>query len=267
MIKINAIDRVGLFTEEVKLYTNDPRHADVALRLTANSQALPEFVKRITNANVTTGEMVGAFQMWPTAKPETTVARNARTNLAIRIKPTIDEPLELKMVSDKSGQVAYRLRREGTSNVYWLDIETEPIAEPGLKQVKILLQSLGPRVEEIALSLTLRVLDDSILFTPAVVDCGSLSLANWKTGALRVGRAGVRKSAGTFRVKTATSTLDFLKPEVLTIVDGSNYLLNINTVAERLPKAGTYEGKLIVETDDPQKPRLEIPVKIVLSDK
>jgi hypothetical protein len=239
----------------------------VTLRLIANSKALPDFVKGISNANITTGEKLGALHLWPTAKPEVTVARNTQTNLAIRITPTLDEPLELKLVSTHFEQAKLSLRREAATNVYWLDIETAPLAEPGVRQVKIDLQSLSPRVEELSISLTLRVLDDTIIFTPAVVNCGVVSLADWTKMVLRVGRAGIRKTAGAFQVKAVSSTLDFLKPEVQTIVEGSNYLLTINTVTGKLPKAGAYEGKVIVETDDPQKPRVEIPVKIVLSDK
>jgi hypothetical protein len=253
--------------EEFKLYTNDPRHPEVSLHLTANSKPLPEFVKRISNANATTGEKLGSFHLWPTAKPDVSIARDARTNFAIRIKPNVDEPLELKLLSTNSPQAKYNLRREATSNVYWLEIEVGPIAEPGVKNVTIALQSLSPRVEDLSVSLTLRVLDDSIIFTPAVVNCGEVSLGDVKSLATRVGRAGIRKTAGAFHVKSVTSTLDFLNAEVQTIVDGNNYLLTVNSVAGKLPKAGAYEGKLIVETDDLQKPRVEIPVKIVLVDR
>ena len=258
---------VGFSVETFTLYTNDPRQPVVTLTLGANVAALPEFIKRILNANLASGETVGAFNFWPTAKPEISVARNTRTSVSIRIRPNSGEAAELKLASKDSEAANVKLRKEADGKIYWLDIETEPVAEPGLKTVKIDLQGLSPQAEAVSVSLTLRVLDDSIVFTPAVIDGGEVARTELAKYAMRVGRAGIRKSAGAFHVKTVSATLDFLKPEVQTIVDGSNYLITVNTVAGRVPKAGAYEGKVVIETDDAQKPRVEIPIKIVLSDK
>jgi hypothetical protein len=256
---------LGLLVEEVQLYTNDPRRPQVTLRVRANVQALPDYLKRIKNANINLGEQLGAYKVWPAAKPEVSLGRNEQVKLSLRLKTDFEEPAELKLVSNDFSQAKYKLRRE--HNSYWLDIESEPVSEAGKRIINIELQSTSPKVETLSVSLVLNILDDGLVFTPAVIDCGELPLSSLKDFPTRVGRAGVRKLAGAFRIKSVSTTLAFLAPVVQTMVEGSNYLITINTAPANLPKAGAYEGKLIVETDDAKKPRLEIPLKITITDK
>jgi hypothetical protein len=263
--KIHGLESLGLLVEDFKFYTNDPRRSEVTLRLTANVRALPDYVKRIKNANVNLGEQLGSFNVWPIAKPEMTIGRNEQTKLSLRIRPNFEAVAELKLISNNFEQAKYKLRREGGD--YWLDIETEPVNEAGTRTIAIELQSQSPKVENFSVNVVLNILDDGLLFNPAVIDCGEFPLSSLKEFPTRVGRAGVRKLAGAFRVKSVSATLAFLNPVAQTIVEGSNYLITINTAPANLPKAGVYEGKLIVETDDAQKPRLEIPIKITLTDK
>jgi hypothetical protein len=263
--KIHGLETLGLLVEDFKFYTNDPRRPEVNLRLTATVRALPDYVKNIKNANVNLGEQIGSFNVWPTAKPEMTIGRNEQARLSLRIKPNFEGDSDLKLVSNNFAQAKYKLRREGSD--YWLDIETEPLSEAGTQTITIELQSQNSKVENFSVNLMLTILDDRLLFTPAVVDCGEFTLSSLKDSPTRVGRAGVRKIAGAFRIKSVSATLAFLNPVAQTIVEGSNYLITVNTVPANLPKAGVYQGNVIVETDDAQKPRLEIPIKITLTDK
>ncbi len=265
-VKIQGVEITGFLIDDFKLYTNDPRRPLVTLRVTAIAKPLPEYVKRIKNANIGQGEQLGSFKIWPATKPEVSIGRNERTKISIRIRPDFEGDVELKLGSNNFEQAKYTLRRED-SRTYWLDIETEPVTEAGRRNIAIELQSVSPKVENFSVNLVLNIIEDGLVFTPAIVDCGEISLSSLKQFPTRVGRAGVRKPTGTFRIKSVSSTLNFLKPEVQTMVEGSNYLIKVNTEVNNLPKAGTYQGKLIVETDDPQKPRLEIPVKITLTDK
>jgi hypothetical protein len=264
-VKINGLETQGLLVEDFKLYTNDPRHPEVRLRLRAQVQTWPDYIKRIKNVNISLGEPLGSFRVWPTAKPEIALGRNEQVKFSLRIKSDFDGAAELKLVSNDFAQAKYKLRR--VENSYWLDIESEPVSEPGTRTINIELQSTAPKVETFTVSLVLNILDDGLVFTPAVIDCGELPLSSLKEFPTRVGRAGVRKLAGSFRIKSVSTTLAFLTPVAQAMVEGSNYLITINTAPASLPKAGAYEGKLIVETDDAKKPRLEIPLKITLTDK
>jgi hypothetical protein len=255
----------GLLVEDFKLYTNDPRRSEVTLRLMANVLPLPDYLKRIKNANLSIGEQAGSLKVWPTAKPEINLGRNEQVKFSLRISAEFDELNDLKLISNNFTQAKYKLRREQRN--YWLDIETEPVNEPGTRNIAIELQSQGSKVENFSVNIILNILDDGLLFNPAVIDCGELPLSSLKEFPTRVGRVGVRKLAGAFHVKSVSATLAFLTPVAQTIVDGSNYLITLNTKPANLPKAGVYQGKLIVETDDAQKPRLEIPVTITVTDK
>lgn len=259
----------GLLIEDFKFYTNDPRHPEVTLRLRANVLVLPDYIKRIKNANVNLGEQLGSFKVWPTAKPEITVGRGEPVKFSLRMKPDFDGDFELKLLSNNFERAKYKLRHE--ANNYWLDIETEPVNEPGTRNIPIELQSQGTKSENFSVNIALTVLDDGLLFTPAVIDCGEVPLSRLNEPLARVGRAGVRKNAGAFHIKSVSVTLAFLAAAPQALVEGTNYLITVTTASGNktapasLPKAGTYEGKVIVETDDAQKPRLEIPIKITLT--
>lgn len=118
---------------------------------------------------------------------------------------------------------------------------------------------------EIAIQLTINVPAKNLDFTPQSVELGEISIEDLNKGLRRTARLGIRKQAGSFRIKSLTSTLDFLKLEQRAIVDGSNYLIRIILEPGKPPEAGAYTGVVRIETDDGQTPVLEVPVKITVT--
>ena len=228
---------------------------------------VPEFVKRMKKYNLGHGETVGSFNVWPGTSPSVTLERNERFTASFRIRPTFPEPFDLKLSPNSPDRAKVALRREENGSGYWLDIEPEPSGEGGVRNIKVDVQSSGGRVETHSIYLSVQTFGESIVFVPDVIDGGEIPLSSLKDFATRVGRAGVRKLAGSFKIKSISSTLPFLQVEAQAIVEGSNYLLKVTTSPSNLPKAGSYEGKVIIETDDGKQPRLEIPLKLVLTDK
>ena len=100
--------------------------------------------------------------------------------------------------------------------------------------------------------------------TPRQIDIGEVQLANLQSALAVNGRVGIRKTVGSFRIKSLSTTLDFLKLEIRTIVEGNNYLIRVGLDQTKPLKAATYAGILKIETDDPQTPRVEVPIKLVL---
>jgi hypothetical protein len=228
---------------------------------------VPGPVKRMKKYNLGHGETVGSFNVWPGTSPSVTLERNERFTASFRIRPTFTEPFELKLSPNSPDKAKAALRREENGSGYWLDIEPEPNGESGVRNIKVDVQSSGGRVETLPVYLSVQVFGESIVFTPEMINGGEIPLSSLKEFPARIGRAGVRKLAGTFKIKSISSTLPFLQVEAQAIIEGSNYLLKVNTSPSNLPKAGSYEGKVIVETDDSKQPRLEIPLKLVLTDK
>ena len=109
--------------------------------------------------------------------------------------------------------------------------------------------------------LATNVLAENLIVTPKTIDFGDVTLA----GARRaIQRVGIRKIIGAFHIKAVSSSLPFLKLEQTTIIENSNYLIRITIDQARPLKAGSYDGKLLIETDGGN--RLEAPITIKLVD-
>ena len=188
-------------------------------------------------------------------------ARGESVKLSLRIRPSARNAGELQLMSDNGGQ--YRLRREANKEEYWLDVETGPINEPGSHTRTIELKITGGNQTSLAIKLTINIASENLVATPASLDLGELELSSLKSGIQKTTRLGVRKLIGGFNVKSVSSTLPFLKFEQQTIVEGSNYLIKVSINLNSLPKPGPYSGVLRIETDDPQTPRVEVPIKVV----
>ncbi len=227
--------------------------------------ALPDFVKRIANANTQFGEPSGDFKIWPSAHPAITLERGKAFSFWLRIRPAGEEARKLLLTSGAAGTVKYKLSDEG--NGYKLSVDVDPMSEAGTRSVPILLKPEGADSEGLAIELSLNVLGESLVHTPDVVDLGKVSLSNLNTFSPRLGRAGIRKLAGTFHPIKLESSLPFLRLSLQTVVEGSNYVVKIEWNPESHPVAGRYNGVLRVDTDDPQNPRVEIPCKVTIVDR
>jgi hypothetical protein len=264
---MKGVDNLGPVEATFKIYTNDPRNHLVEIKATANVKPIPANVKRMSNTNLTIGEEIGLFRVWPTAHSEITVERSERLQLLYKIMTDRPgETGELKLLSNDFKNARYTLRYD-PHGYYWLGVETEPVGEAGMRDIKISLQSDGNKKHNFDVVLGLRVPAESLTFSPRIVDCGEVPLSSLKEYSTKVGRAGIRKAAGVFQIKAITSTITFLKPEIQTMVTGSNYLIRLATDPNNLPKPGTYEGFIHIETDDPQQSKVEIPIKITITDK
>jgi hypothetical protein len=196
--------------------------------------------------------------VWPSARPTITVERGERLAISLRIRPiAVDSTLKLSAAND-----SFKLRREASGNGYWLDIPIEPATDTSQRIIPVALQTSDPP-GDLSIPVTVNIQAENFLVTPRQLDFGEVSLADLQSSP-KVGRVGIRKMVGAFHIKALSSTLGFLKLEQQTIVEGSNYLIRARIDSAKLPKAGTYNGVLQIETDDAQFPRLELPIKVVL---
>ena len=230
------------------------------MTVTANIKPVPAFVARITNKDIAHGEKVGAFNVWPIARPVITVERGERLTVTLRIRPAEPTSGSLKLANDSE---AYKLRREANGDGYLLDMAIEPSKDLTQRVVPVALQINDGASGELALQLTVNVQAENLMATPRQLDL-EVSLANLRDGAMAGARVGIRKPVGTFQIKSLTSTLDFLTLEPRTIIEGSNYVIRVSINQIRLPKAATYTGVLRIETDDPLTPQVEVPIKVIV---
>ena len=117
------------------------------------------------------------------------------------------------------------------------------------------------RSREIRIELTVNIPVENIVVTPREIDFGAVAISRARDLMKRV---GIRKQVGSFHIKSATSTLAFLRLEQATMVEGSNYLFRVTIDSAKPAKAGKYEGFLTIETDDHHS--FQVPVRIILLD-
>jgi hypothetical protein len=227
----------------------------IQISVVAVVNPLPDYVRRIKTADIAHGEGNGAFQIWPTARPAVTVEPGERLSISLRVRPLNTESGTLKLTD--AAPATWKLRHEATGD-YWLDL---PLDSAGMRTVPLVVELPDGRSREIRIQLTVNIPAENLVVTPREIDFGAVAISRAQGLTKRV---GIRKQVGSFHIKSATSTLPFLKLEQATMVEGSNYLFRVTIDSAKPTKAGTHEGSLIIETDEGH--RFQIPVKIVLLD-
>ncbi|HKP13403.1 MAG TPA: hypothetical protein VJZ91_14885 [Blastocatellia bacterium] len=249
----------GPLERTYELQTNDPKHRFLQVTVTATIQPLPAFVKRITNADIQHGEAAGPFVVWPAAQPVVMTEKGERLPISLRIRPAApNQSVKLAAASD-----GVKLTREANGEGYVLDVMVESPADAPTRVLPLVVNVEGG--EPLKLQVTAKVQAEGLVTSSRQVDFGEVSLAGLQGGAGAMTRLGVRKQVGTFEVKAVSSSLEFLKVESQTIVPGSNYVIYIRFDPTKLPKPATYIGTLRVETTDAAQPRLELPIKVVVT--
>ena len=262
-ITLRISDPIGPFEENYLVYSNDPGNPTITLTLAGDVKPLPEWTKRIGTLDLQRGESVGEFKVWPTARPSITIDRGERFNFSIRVRPGSGESGELRLSSTATDHLSCKLRREANGPGYWLDFTVGPIDEPGAKSMNVVLETADGR-PAIRIAVAANVLAENLIATPASLQVAALRMADLGRSSVTIARVGIRKLVGRFRIMAISSTLPFVRAEQQTIIDGTNYLIRLSIDPEKSPSPGSYDGLLRVETDDAQRPRIEVPVRITI---
>lgn len=240
--------------------TNDPRSPVIRFILTATVKPLPDFIGRIGNAVVQTGEDQAGFNVWPVTAPRVSIERGERFNMFFRIKPegAVSGTLTAPQTADAA---PYKLRRDANGRDYWLDVAVGPYDEPGPRSLPISLRISDGQATELSLLIRMNIMSDDLIVIPSSLDFGEAPLQSARSG-LTLGRIGVRKRLGSFRLRGVSTTLPFLKLEQQTLIPERNYVFKI-ALDPNVPVApGLATGSIFIETDDDARPRVEVPVKI-----
>lgn len=254
---------LGPISHSYELQTNDPHNPIIKLTAVATVRPLPAFVKRITTADVESGEIAAGFKVWPTLRPAVTLERGEKLDMTLRFRPQTGSTATLALGPD--AQDFCKLRYDKNSNTYWLDIAAGPAGASVKRAVPLVVTDPNGASIKLLLNLAIDVYAENLIVTPRELILGEIALSSLKAGQQNVGRVGIRKLVGSFRIRELSSTLTFLKLEQQTIVEGSNYIVRTRFVLDQLPKAGSYNGNLVIETDDGN--RFDVPIKLRIVDR
>jgi hypothetical protein len=256
-IRLHTREHIGPIEASYELQTNDPKHPLIKVSVVANVKPLPAYVNRIKTADIARGEAVGAFHIWPTARPAITVEPGEKASIGLRIRPLTPDAGSLKLGPDAPS--SWKLRRE-TNGDYWLDIGLDGTASAS-RVAPLIVEGSEP-TQQIRIHLMVTVPTENLMVTPKGLDFGEQSLSSLGNA---IQRFGIRKQVGAFHIKKLSSTLPFLKFQQATMVEGSNYLIRVSVDTTKPIKAGAFEGVITVETDEGHS--VELPTKIKFVDR
>ena len=142
---------------------------------------------------------------------------------------------------------------------YQLNVASNPALKAGhyVQVVRVITDS--PVQPEVKIELDLTVYPKvfaspaSIIMPPLAV-ASDLSAINWPAVFVRK----LRQNG--FQIKGYTSTLPFLKLELMTENEGQAYKIRLSLDPTKI-KPGEFKGKITIKTNDPEVPVVEVPVQ------
>lgn len=225
----------GPITKVLALQTNDPDRPQLSLYLLAN--------------------VVSALQILPSEQPVFQLKDQAPTVGELELRVAGGEPLRITGVTcSERYATATATPAPGApdGSAYRLAVTIGPEAPTGRFGILVRITTSSAREPYVDVTVTC---EKGILPVPSGVDLGTLA----PDASLPVSQPlMLLKRSGTFHVTKAQTDDPGLKVHTEAVREGSEYRITV-TLPERRA-AGSLQSKIVVDTDDPAQPRIEIPV-------
>jgi len=224
----------GKTSKSINVYSTDPDSPLTLLRIAAQ-------VKPIVDVTPPSPASIALASAGPTVKE-------------FQITTAGPDPVEVKGVATSSRHAQARLEPAPPQNgrpAYKLVLTVAPDAPMGRSMVVVTMQNTSPREP----STTLTVLcDKGIVAIPQNVFLGTVDTRR-QTPAIQI--LTLKKAGGSFRILEAAAEDPWLEVKPQTVAEGE-YRVTLTCRGPVLP--GQIRTKVIVKTDDPVQPRIEVPV-------
>jgi hypothetical protein len=247
----------GEVAKAASVSTNDPKNANFSLTLRARfkMEPPPNAPPAAAPLNPNPVFKVEPGDRWITS----TLAGSSSSNTLYLYNPQAT-PIHAKSVVPGGNTFTAAIQPVQDGKRYQLSVASNPALKPGhyLQTVKVLTDStIQPEVSiELDLTVYPKVFasPNSILMPPlpATADVAAIT---WPTIYIRK----VREQG--LKVKSYSTTLPFLKLELMTETEGQVYKIRLTLDTTKI-KPGEFKGKVRVETNDPDVPLLEVPIQV-----
>ncbi len=143
---------------------------------------------------------------------------------------------------------------------YELNISTNPSLKPGehTQTLKIITDDKAQPEMDIPLEvkiLPLVFVSPGAIILPKMPMEGENNVGNLPSIHVR------RLRETGLKIKSVTSTLPFIKWNVVTEKDGESYKIDLSIDKAMIKSRGNFDGKLVIETNDPEMPQAEVSIK------
>ena len=247
---------VGEVSKAATVSTNDPKSPNFTLYLRArfkmDQPALLQPVTAPLNPNAVLTVEPG--DQWITSA----LAGSSSSNYFYLYNPQ-PAPVHIKTVVPGGNDFTATLQTLQDGKRYQLLVASNPALKPGhyVQTLKVLTDSTAQPEVAIQLDLTVypRVfVSPTSIIMPPLPATADLSAINWPMIYVR----RVRELG--LKIKSYSSTLPFLKLELLTETEGQVYKIRLTLDSAKI-KPGEFKGKVHIETNDPDAPVVEVPVQ------
>jgi len=257
-----AVEHTDGFSGEVSksatVVTNDPRHRNLTLFLRARFKL--DGTPGVPPAPV---KPSSAFNVEPADKWITSAVTGSSAANSFYLVNTHANPVHANKVVASGTDFSATLEPIQDGRRYELKVASNPALKPGHYTQTLRVLTDSPTQPETSLDLDLTVyprvfVSPTSIIMPRLPVASDLSHINWPMIYVRKLREGGLK------VKSFSSTLPFLKLELLTETEGQVYKIRL-TLDQTKMKVGEFKGTVRIETNDPDSPVLEVPVQASFS--
>jgi len=248
-----AVGFTGLISKSVEVTTNDPQRPKFTLLLHAF----------IIVPGPHPGRRVGPFVFTPSPRWSARVPRGGSAKTSFTIYNDGPQPVRLTQLIPGGEAFALDLETLQAGRLYVVTAKSAPSLLTGKYAQTVKLATESSEFPELSLQLEVTIIPP-ILAEPEALSFSDLQLSSVGTDAQVESRFILIKQArgGRLEVKGVSVTLPFLKVVVEGVmVPGQVYRLKVDCDREKLTK-GDYQGKIRVETNNPDAPVIEIPVTV-----
>ena len=246
---------VGEVSKAAGVKTNDPKNPNFNLVLRARFKTdSPAAAPVVAPLNPNPVFTVEPGERWTTSA----LAGSSSSNSFYLYNPQ-SKPIHVKTVAPGGNDFTAAIETLQDGKRYQLTVTSNPALKPGhyVQTLKALTDSTAQPVISIELDLTVypRVFaSPTSIVMPTLPTASDFAAINWPMIYVR------RLREPGLKIKSYTSTLPFLKLELLTETENQVYKIKLTVDSSKI-KPGEFKGKVRIETNDPDVPFVEIPVQ------
>jgi len=247
----------GEIAKSASVSTNDPTAPTLVLTLRARFKmegqpgAAAAAVAKVNN---------GPFLVEPMPRWITSAITGTSSASTLSLYNPADSPVHIKDVQVAGTDFTARLQTIQDGKRYQVVVATNPQLKPGTyrQALKVVTDSPKTPVTEIQLEATIFprvfVTPTSIIMPTLPHDAPDLTAITWPTIYVRKIREGGLK------VKSYSTDVPFLKLEMVAEREGEVYAIKM-TLDQAKIKAGGFQGKIHIETNDPEAAVIDVPIR------
>lgn len=252
----------GEVAKSALVTTNDPAHPSFNLVLRAYVKppaSATSTGKAKTNASAMS-KVVGPFSVSPTNNWIASTISGDPIATRLYLYNNDPTPVHIKNVNPGGKTFSVGVKPIEDGKRYEVVVATDPALKPGQYKQTVIITTDSKTSPELPVYLDLTILPKVVTMPveiimpqlPTVIDLAALSMP----------KIYVRKArGGGLVIKSVKSTVSFVTPVLKTQEDGRFYTVELMFANLKKMEPGEVKGKIIIETNDEESPKIEVPIR------